>query len=161
MNLTSDYDKYWSEIDRVFDFRPGMSPSVRPGIVEPKGSVTFSLAPIFENQGATFAAGEAAINAEVLRALVAVVPSDEDIVALDWQHQGCWFRPHLYAVEQGTWPVPPFPNGDYYFLLTSDYATGTFGHPWEQSLCVMGSTFVAELAPVLRAWLPVLREGGA
>lgn len=161
MNLDADYENHWSEIDRLFNFRPGMSPSVRPGIVEPRDSVTFSLARIFESPGAIFAAGEAAVNAEVLRALIAVVPPDEDLVALDWQHQGCWFRPHVYALEGGPWPVPPFPNGDYYFLLTSDYSTGTFGHPWEQSLCVMGRALVAELAPVLRAWLPVLREAGA
>lgn len=161
MNLTSDYDRYWSQIDRAFDFRPSLSPLVRPGIVEPKDSVTFSLAPIFAGPDSTFAESEAAINSEVLRALVAVVPPEEELVALDWQHQGCWFRPHLFAVAEAPWPVPPFPNGDYYFLLTSDYSTGTFGHPWEQSLCIIGTELIDELAPMLHAWLPVLREGGA
>lgn len=53
-----------------------------------------------------------------------------------------------------------FPNGDYYAFFTQDFSAGTFGHPWEQSLCVMGAPLVGTLGVSLRTWLPVLREGG-
>ncbi|MEU5934541.1 DUF2716 domain-containing protein [Micromonospora sp. NPDC047187] len=30
------------------------------------------------------------------------------------------------------------PVGDYYIHLAEDFRFGTFGHPWELSLCVFG-----------------------
>lgn len=155
-----DYDRYWSEFGERFTFRPSVSPEVRPGIREPRDSVTLSLTPIFGGPRSTFAAGEAAVGAEALRAFVAVFKAAERLVVLDWQHQGYWFRPHVHAVSENVWPVHPFPNGDYYIFLTEDMTAGTFGHPWEQSLCIFGEALVNQLAPALATWLPILRRGG-
>jgi hypothetical protein len=44
--------------------------------------------------------------------------------------------------------------------MTPDFAEGTFGHPWEQSLCVVGERLVETLGRWLTAWLPVLRRDG-
>ena len=46
-----------------------------------------------------------------------------------------------------------------YIFLGEDLSTGTFGHPWEESLCVFGDRLVEALAPALETWLPVLRRG--
>lgn len=35
---------------------------------------------------------------------------------------------------------------------------GTFGHPWEQTLCVFGEPLVSALAPLLTSWLPIKRS---
>jgi hypothetical protein len=51
------------------------------------------------------------------------------LVALDWQHPAYWFWPHRQATLDEPWPVPAFPNGDYFILLTDDLSQETFGHP--------------------------------
>ena len=58
------------------------------------------------------------------------------------------------------WPVPVFPNGDYYIFARPDFSTGTFGHPWEKTLCVFGSELVQTLGRTLATWLPRKRENG-
>lgn len=50
--------------------------------------------------------------------------------------------------------------GDYYAFLTPDLEEGTFGHPWEQTLCVIGRRMVDSLGRSLGTWLPVKRENG-
>ncbi|MEV0150210.1 MULTISPECIES: DUF2716 domain-containing protein [unclassified Nonomuraea] len=42
-------------------------------------------------------------------------------------------------------------------FLSEDMTNGTFGHPWEQTLCIFGSSLLPELAPLLTSWLPVKR----
>ena len=156
-----DYERYWKPFDDRYSFTPKFKPGNRPGFAEPEESVTFSLAPIFQSGiESKFAAGVAALNAEVLLAFVQAFSPRERLVVLDWQHQSYWFRPHLHASGGGTWLVSPFPDGDYYIFLTEDMTAGTFGHPWEESLCVFGATLVDALASTLSSWLPVLRRGG-
>jgi hypothetical protein len=36
------------------------------------------------------------------------------------------------------WRVTPLPNGDYYIFLSEVFRTGTFGHPWEETMCIFG-----------------------
>ncbi len=52
-----------------------------------------------------------------------------------------------------------YPNGDYAICLSEDMNSGTFGHPWEQTICIFGK----ELIEITRTNLPlnfskVLRE---
>ena len=70
-------------------------------------------------------------------------PPAERVIALDWQHQGYYFRPERF---EGHWEIPPFPDGDYYIFLSEDMTEGWFGHPWEQTICVFGSRAVYSLA---------------
>lgn len=42
--------------------------------------------------------------------------------------------------------------------MTDDLTTGTFGHPWEQTLCIFGEPLVTTLAPLLTIWLPIKRD---
>ncbi len=51
-----------------------------------------------------------------------------------------------------------FPDGDYHIVLTEDMTIGTFGHPWEQTLCVFGAALVDTLAQTLTSWLPAKRS---
>lgn len=56
--------------------------------------------------------------------------------------------------------MPVYPIGDYYAFLTEDFSEGTFGHPWEQTLCVIGHRLGATLGWSLETWLPVKRRNG-
>jgi hypothetical protein len=151
-------DVYWTPFNQRFNFRPGMRSW--PAIDEPQPSVTIDLGPIFAGGHAQFAAGADAVNSLALAALVRVLDHNSSLVVLDWQHQTYRFRPHLLFACQPDqqWPTTVFPNGDYYIFLTEDMHTGTFGHPWEQTLCVFGEPLVSVLVPMLASWLPVKRR---
>jgi hypothetical protein len=80
---------------------------------------------------------------------------------LDWQHQTYRFNPARQAMAwRPDWAVPVYPDGDYYAFLTPDLAAGTFGHPWEQTLCVIGPRLCATLGRSLATWLPTKRSNG-
>jgi hypothetical protein len=95
----------------------------------------------------------------------------------DHEHGQVWdrfeatfsFRP---SVNPAKWPgiVEPTPsvtadwlcpNGDYYIYLSADLSLGTFGHPWEASLCVWGDQLIDAVAAVNRDGLTrILRRDG-
>lgn len=151
-----NYENFWGPFDARFNFRPNVWQ--HPGIIEPTPSVTVDLAPIFASKPAEFAAAEGAVNALALLAMTRVFAPTERLLVLDWQHQSWWFRPHQQATrDDWQWPVEVFPNGDYYAFLTEDMSTGTFGHPWERTLCIFGE-LAPVLAPMLTAWLPIKRK---
>ena len=152
----SDYERFWTPFDARFHFRP--DPATWPAIDEPVGSVTLDLSPIFARDDRGFGADEAAVNKLVLEALIETFPDQCPLVALDWQHPAYWFWPHRQAALDEPWRVPAFPNGDYFILLTEDFSQGTFGHPWEQTLCVFGRDLVGTLVPRLSDWLPIKRS---
>jgi hypothetical protein len=151
-----NYEDFWGPFHARFNFRPKLREY--PGIDEPAPSITMDLAPIFGGTPAEYAAGEQAVNALGLAAMTRVFADNDRLVVLDWQHPSWWFRPHLHALaDDPRWPVSVFPDGDYFVFLAEDMSTGTFGHPWEQTLCVWG-TLMPALAPMLTAWLPVKRS---
>jgi hypothetical protein len=150
-------DAYWTPFRQRFGFRPDMHSW--PAITEPVPSVTVDLSPIFAARShPEFAAGVAAVNSLTLLALARALEPDTSLVVLDWQHQTYRFWPHRFACQPDSqWQTDVFPNGDYYIFLTEDMSTGTFGHPWEQTLCVFGEPLVSTLIPMLTNWLPVQR----
>ncbi|GAA1542929.1 hypothetical protein GCM10009827_073180 [Dactylosporangium maewongense] len=150
-------DIYWEPFHQRFAFRPGMRSW--PAINEPVPSVTFDLAPIFAGSHPEFSAAASAVGSLALVAFARVLEIGTGLVVLDWQHQTFRFWPHLFACQQDQhWSTPVVPNGDYSIFLTEDMRTGTFGHPWEQTLCVFGDRLVPTLAPMLESWLPVKRS---
>ena len=148
-----DYDAAWRPFDDEFEFRPNVHESSEPAIRVPEGAVIIDLQPIFASPGAQFAAGEGAVNAAALRAFVWLCGEGE-LTALDWQHPAYRYSPAAHVLSGLNWNVPVFPNGDYYVHTTADLRWGTFGHPWQQWLCIWGQDLVDALAPELLAWLP-------
>lgn len=51
-----------------------------------------------------------------------------------------------------------FPNGDYDIFVSQDLRPGTFGHPWEGSLCVWGAELIDAVAARDAAVLTRLRR---
>jgi hypothetical protein len=152
-----DYKGAWAGFNSRFHFRPGIDPSTWPAIEEPAGSVTVDVSPIFARDDSGFAADEAAVNELALEAFTETFPPGTRLLALDWQHPAYRFKPHRHRGTDEVWRVPPFPNGDYFVLVTEDLNQGTFGHPWEETLCVFGPDLVKSLVPRLTDWLPIKR----
>lgn len=151
-----EHDMIWDRFETRFDFRPGMARA--PAITEPADSVTWHL-------GALDALGPEGVDrlqSIIQNGLLACTPADEVLYWLDWQHQGYRFDPRrVGGPGQPRWPGFCYPDGDYYLYLNSEATVGTFGHPWEYSLCVFGSELLAKVEePITQLLTKVLRRGG-
>ncbi|MBM7472480.1 hypothetical protein JOE66_002114 [Subtercola frigoramans] len=152
----------WDQFREKFGFRADIRASGWPAIREPTPSITFDLSGIPE--GPRFASAVAAINTEALRCFVWVMPDIAELLVLDWNHEAYWLKPELESLLPPEDPInghpTVHPNGDYYSFLNPDMTEGTFGHPWEQSICVMGQRLIDSLGKSFALWLPVLRVNG-
>ncbi|MFC9588706.1 DUF2716 domain-containing protein [Streptomyces sp. NPDC056944] len=132
----AEYRDVWERFDAEFAFRPSMNPATWPSIKEPLDSVTWSLASLDDDPG--YERLDRLVEV-VEKGLAACVPPQGTLFALDWQHASFRFSPHLVrGSEQERWPLSPYPDGDYYIYLSEDFLTGSFSHPWEESLCLFG-----------------------
>jgi hypothetical protein len=153
-----EYDAAWEGFEQRFGFRASTAPDGWPAIREPTPSVTFDLSVV--RDGARRGSAYDAINAEALRSFVWALDVDE-LLVFDWQHPAYRFRPSVQALTwQPEWKVPVYPDGDYFAFVTLDLSCGTFGHPWEHSLCVFGKPLIDSLAATLETWLPRCRVNG-
>ncbi|WP_064257441.1 DUF2716 domain-containing protein [Rhodococcus sp. HS-D2] len=152
--------QYWDRFTDRFGFRPGTSEATWPAIAEPAPSITFDLTAPADIEGAWSSRFDA-VNAEALRCFVTEFAGDPTFVVLDWQHTCYRLDAAVHASTPDTeWRVPVYPNGDYYIFLREDLSEGTFGHPWEQTLCVFGERLLASLGRTLATWLPITRIDG-
>ncbi|MFC7326709.1 DUF2716 domain-containing protein [Marinactinospora rubrisoli] len=148
------HDALWDGFAGRFAFRP--STAVFPAIDEPAPSSTWRLA-AGGGRGTT-----AALDAAVRGGLRRCARPGESLYWLDWQHPGYRFDPWRVGTPgRPRWPGSAYPNGDYYLYLTADLRLGTFGHPWERTLCVFGAELLAEVADEITALLgsPIRRDG--
>jgi hypothetical protein len=173
-------DRLTSKVMRAFEqrfsFRPSPLPRDWPSIAEPAPSVTLDLSPTWT------AAGQMTVDPDelILGLLVAAFPASERLVAINYNHCTWWFWPHRfsavsrespYSLAEGreimvapevfvaadSWEMHPFPNGDYSIVTSEDMTSGTFGHPWEQTLCVFGAAPLGAVATLTPHW-PVKRR---
>jgi hypothetical protein len=157
----------WDRFDTAFDFRP--STERFPAITEPAASVTWSLAALADDPRRH---RRDALVALIQDALTAATPHGGTLLILEWQHTSYRLRPHLPPSDmflpdalannlRPGWPRSPYPNGDYPVVLAEDLRYGSFGHPWEHSLCLFGAELLAIVAEQVTGLLHhVLRRGG-
>lgn len=132
----------WDRFYDAFAFRPSMQDM--PGIDEPTPSTTYSLT--YDDAAR---AEPVWVTHTILDALRRVTDPDASVLVMNWQHQTYRCRPHRIAdgpVSDQAWPTGIHPEGDYFIWLAEDFRFGTFGHPWEPSLCVFGEELLAAVA---------------
>lgn len=144
-----EYDHVWDCFYADFKFKPDYHERSSPAILEPSPSVTFDLSDIPTD--ATI--GE--IDAILFDAFRSTSSTNHTMYALDWQHTCYKFDPHIENVNP---PIRWFPDGDYYIFLADDFSFGTFGHPWQCSLCVFGGALLEHVEKMIRNRLTVVRE---
>lgn len=98
----------------------------------------------------------------VEHALASCVGPQDTLFALDWQHTSYRFAPQgVGGPGQPAWPLSPYPDGDYFIFLSEDFRFGSFGHPWEESICLFGEELLdAASAEVDRVLGPPIRRSG-
>ncbi|GAA2617538.1 DUF2716 domain-containing protein [Streptomyces axinellae] len=153
----AEHDALWDSFGRQFAFKPSVE--TYPGIREPSASVTWHLGAL---QDGLDRAAVKQLQGIIESGLLACVRPDELLHWLDRHHAGYRFDPRRVGGSgRPRWPGSAYPDGDYYLYLTADLRLGTFGHPWEESLCVFGEELLAEVEEPLTALLgTVLRRGG-
>ncbi|MEV0274741.1 DUF2716 domain-containing protein, partial [Hamadaea sp. NPDC050747] len=111
-----------------------------PAITEPIPSVTWSLKILDDDPG--YVRLDRMV--EVVHAGLTSLAGTDSILFLDWQHTCYRVWPSLLGPDnidpagKRGWPLSPYPDNDYYIYLAEDFRFGTFGHPWESTLCVFG-----------------------
>ena len=128
----------WDKFYEVFHFKP--SPKDFPSITSGKPQLKFDIQDCFSPDYPFHKLEDFAI------ALFTKISKPKDrLYALDWQHTCYDFDPRLKMDrnEFGEWEIPVFPNGDYYIFLTKDFENLWFGHPWEQTITLIGDEIVA------------------
>ncbi|WP_410580414.1 DUF2716 domain-containing protein [Amycolatopsis sp. lyj-108] len=133
-----EYTRVWNRFFADFSFRAGNDPLLWPGIAEPPGSVTWRLAALDKHP-----------EYQLLDWMVSVIREGltscaDELYALDWHHES-----YRLATTAKDWPLSPFPDGDYHIYLTPDFRLGTFGHPWEYTICVFGEELVTAISAEL------------
>lgn len=144
-----EYDSVWDRFYAQFKFRPDYNERTVPAIREPEPFETFDLSQVFSDSQID------ALNAIFANAFRAILKPQHRIYVLDWQHTSYKFDPH----ESTAWLLGIFPDGDYYIYLADDFSFGTFGHPWQASLCVFGKSLLNMTSEQVRGMLPLLRSG--
>lgn len=148
-----EYDRAWGLFTATFRFRPSIHRADWPGVVEPVPSVCFDISDAYDHDDPWLRPVRGALNLHLLGLFRRVVPAGGFLYAMDW-HAGYRFYPHrdFDAKDVRAWGVSVLPHGDYTVFLAPDLRNGTFGHPWEGTVCAFGQ----ELLAVLKADPPAL-----
>lgn len=164
---TQESREVWGRFDAVFDFRPSMHQF--PAITEPTDSVTWSLDELNDDPGHRKLDRLVTL---IHDALTTCTPPDHTLLILEWQHTSYRIRPRLPPTDmflpdalmqnpRPGWPRSPYPDGDYPILISEDFQYGTFGHPWEHSLCLFGARLLDKTTLQVDSLLhKVLRRNG-
>ncbi len=151
--LTDDeYAAIWDRFYADFNFKPDYHERSKPAIYEPRPFVTFDLAVSLSDETST------EIDNLLLDSFRAITPVGRLMYSLDWHHTCYRFDPQT---ADRTGPIGWYPNGDYYIFLADDLSFGTFGHPWQESICVFGASLLGLTERPLREILRVLRESAS
>jgi len=135
----SSYRDVWDMFYSRFAFKPDYHARNRPAIIEPPPFVTYRFRDAYGDEDVDD------LNRRFVHAFKEITDPGECMYALDWQHESYIFCPHE---DWSDLPISIFPDGDYFIFLNKDFTQGTFGHPWQRSLCVFGERL-----------LQVIREG--
>jgi hypothetical protein len=167
---SDEHDQVWNLFETTFHFKPSINPARWPGITEPSPSVTWDLA---LHRGELVdgwhkglwrrGVDDMQVNTVLIAAWTRILAPSDWLYVLDWQHGGhrCWPRLVEPPTTPNSLPIDVFPDGDYYIYLSPDMRLGTFGHPWEASLCVWGEKLIDAVATVDRNCLTrLLRRNG-
>ncbi|MFI2297331.1 DUF2716 domain-containing protein [Actinacidiphila glaucinigra] len=130
----------WDRFYQEFSFQPSISSLKWPAIKEPATSVTWSLATLPDEPD--YERLDRLVEV-VQQGLTSCVGPQGTLFALDWQHTSYRFTPQeVGGPGQPAWPLSPYPDGDYFIYLSEDFSMGSFGHPWEESLCLFGEALL-------------------
>jgi hypothetical protein len=134
-----DYDEVWDKFYSLFHFKPSINHF--PAITTDKPQLKFDIKKCFSQDFPIDKLEEYALNLFTL-----ISQPGDRLYALDWQHDCYDFDPRkqMDRDQFDEWTVPVLPNGDYYIFLTKDFNNVWFGHPWEQTITLIGENIIKQ-----------------
>ncbi|MEZ4703980.1 MAG: DUF2716 domain-containing protein [Bdellovibrionota bacterium] len=136
----------WDSFAKKYSFRPSMDPQEWPSIRTEYPRMMFDVSSYYEHEGQHDGQDiEKALQDLAVEMFCALTNKHEKMWAMDWHHPSYEFDPRKpmdLDQEFDRWLVPIFPNGDYTVFLCQDYANVWFGHPWQQSIALVGEALV-------------------
>ena len=128
-------NKIWDKIDKDFEFNPSINLDVIP--------FKFKIKVQCYTLDSFWTLKQEHLVNEIFKKI-----SNEEIYALDWQHDCFIFNPHEYMNFPRQWYDESrdvnvyfpsyYPNGDYYFFIAKDFSYGLLGHPWRDEIYIFG-----------------------
>lgn len=141
-----DREKVWDWIYRELSFKPSVRPLDWPSISTQKRYFKFKIdslwGPDYSEQA------HSNFIQQAIDAFIEITTPDEEIYALDWQHECYYFDPRRLSVNymrddgSSNTKISFIPDGDYYIFLTKDFENIWFGHPWEKTITVIGDRLI-------------------
>ncbi|MBG9945073.1 DUF2716 domain-containing protein [Brevibacillus formosus] len=128
------YRLVWDKFYKDFNFKPSIYSSDWPSFHLPIPFVTFDITEYTDDDIDD-------LEEKCITNFSAVTRSDEYIYALDWQHESYLYNSHLKNGNASR-RIGFFPDGDYYFFLNKDFKWGYLGHPWEQTISILGEELI-------------------
>ncbi|MEC1568012.1 DUF2716 domain-containing protein [Bacillus spizizenii] len=146
-------DRIWSEVNKIIKWRPG---NRFHHIIPPAPYRVFDISSGMSSKvGRNDVRGALTdLETSILMTFQSCTGEHDVMYALDWQHDGYTFSPHqaMPKDEFGDWPVPVFPNGDYYFFFHQDFSWGLLGDSGKCTITVFGE----ELLEAIDNYPPIL-----
>ena len=146
-----EQDEIWNKFYPTFNFRPSVSEEDFPSILSSLPLLKFDISNCYSTDFPLDKLEQIA-----LKLFDKISNTGDRLYALDWQHECFDFDPRKFMDldERNEWIIPIFPNGDYYIFLTKDFKNMWFGHPWEQTITLVGNEIVkfgTEMIPEFNA----------
>ena len=132
-----DETRVWERFYQIFQFHP--STTSFPGIKTEKPHLRLDISKYIINEKP----GNE-LETIALKLFATITKPGERLYALDWQHECYDFDPRMTMErnEFDEWLIPIIPKGDYYIFLDKDFENVWFGHPWEQTITLIGLAMV-------------------
>lgn len=138
-----DRHRIWDRFYKDFHFRPSVYSKDWPSIHSQLPSLKFDIMECYREG---YNEDNLLVLEDIAQSIFQSITKETDqMLALDWQHECFRFSPHQEIPRDpdfDEWLVPVLPNGDYYIFLTEDFKNMWFGHPWEESITVIGEEMV-------------------
>ena len=88
---------------------------------------------------------------QAIEAFIEITTPGEEIYALDWQHECYYYDPRKLRApdmlnDASNIPKISFiPDGEYNIFVTMDFENIWFGHPWEQTVTIIGNKLITAI----------------
>lgn len=135
-----EYNRIWTKIDKVYQFKPSVDPKAGEWIRLDPPYRAYRLTRFWDEK-------QEGIVRQIMRRVIR-----EEMYALVWNSDCFIFHPDEMITpglqyrdfERGVNVYFPsyYPDGDYYFFVSTDWANGLYGHPWRKEIRVKGEKMI-------------------
>ena len=145
--LTDEDNKIvWDWFYKEFSFNPSTNPKDWPSIRTDRPTIKIDITSLW---GETY--DEVMWDdflQKAIEAFTKITNTGEEIFGLDWHHE-CFYinprelTPSILDDYESSIPIISFiPDGDYYIFITKDFENVWFGHPWENTITIVGDKLI-------------------